>query len=56
LQHFIEKVPFSILTISKRAPEYHRVRIDFLESNPLMSISLGVVDDKNIEFTRRGRK
>jgi len=34
-----EEVPVNILTISKRAPEYHRVHIDFLDSNPLMSAS-----------------
>jgi len=31
---------------------------DFLESNPLMSVSIssGVVGDKNLEFTWRGRR
>jgi len=46
----------SILTISKRAlvSSYPH---DFLESNPLMSVSIsaGVVDDNNIELTYRSR-
>ena len=48
-------MPVSILTISKRAPVYHR---DFFESSLIISVNIssGVVGDKNIEFTWRGIK